>query len=91
MLHRPPIQPLAPFVESLWCFDDTAERGAPRASRERALPTGRMRGRIGHAEIAIGDRVVMLSDEFPEGDPFGHEWLIGHALEEVSPDEMQRR
>lgn len=24
-------------------------------------------------------------------DPFGHEWLIGHALEEVSPEEMQRR
>jgi uncharacterized glyoxalase superfamily protein PhnB len=24
-------------------------------------------------------------------DPFGHEWLIGHNLEEVDPDEMQRR
>lgn len=24
-------------------------------------------------------------------DPFGHRWLIGHAIEEVSPDEMQRR
>jgi uncharacterized glyoxalase superfamily protein PhnB len=24
-------------------------------------------------------------------DPFGHEWLVGHAIEEVSPDEMQRR
>ena len=24
-------------------------------------------------------------------DPFGHEWNIGHALEEVSPEEMQRR
>ena len=24
-------------------------------------------------------------------DPFGHEWLIGHHLEDVSPDEMQRR
>jgi len=24
-------------------------------------------------------------------DPFGHEWLIGHALEELTPDEMQRR
>ncbi len=24
-------------------------------------------------------------------DPFGHEWLIGHAIEEVSPAEMQRR
>jgi PhnB protein len=24
-------------------------------------------------------------------DPFGHEWLIGHAIEEVSAEEMQRR
>jgi uncharacterized glyoxalase superfamily protein PhnB len=24
-------------------------------------------------------------------DPFGHEWLIGHQIEEVATDEMQRR
>ena len=24
-------------------------------------------------------------------DPFGHEWLIGHSIEEVSAEEMQRR
>jgi PhnB protein len=24
-------------------------------------------------------------------DPFGHEWLIGHSIEEVKPEEMQRR
>jgi PhnB protein len=24
-------------------------------------------------------------------DPFGYEWLIGHAIEEVAPKEMQRR
>jgi len=24
-------------------------------------------------------------------DPFGHRWLIGHAIEKMSPDEMQRR
>jgi PhnB protein len=24
-------------------------------------------------------------------DPFGHRWLIGHCIEAVSPDEMQRR
>jgi hypothetical protein len=24
-------------------------------------------------------------------DPFGHEWLIGHQIEEVRPEEMQRR
>ena len=24
-------------------------------------------------------------------DPFGHEWLLGHSIEDVSTDEMQRR
>lgn len=24
-------------------------------------------------------------------DPFGHEWLVGHSIEEVSVEEMQRR
>lgn len=24
-------------------------------------------------------------------DPYGHRWHIGHAIEEVSPEEMQRR
>jgi PhnB protein len=24
-------------------------------------------------------------------DPFGHEWNVGHSLEELSPEEMQRR
>jgi uncharacterized glyoxalase superfamily protein PhnB len=101
-------------------------------------------GRIGHAEISLADRTVMLCDEFPEvgirapgagervpmilhlhvddadelirraveagatvvrpaqdqfygersgriRDPFGHEWLIGHHLEDLTPAEMQRR
>jgi PhnB protein len=24
-------------------------------------------------------------------DPFGHEWNVGHSIEDVSPEEMQRR
>jgi PhnB protein len=24
-------------------------------------------------------------------DPFGHRWMIGHTIEDVSPEEMQRR
>ncbi|MDI9653662.1 VOC family protein, partial [Burkholderia cenocepacia] len=24
-------------------------------------------------------------------DPFGYDWLIGHTIEAVEPDEMQRR
>lgn len=101
-------------------------------------------GRIGHAELDLGDRTLMLSDEYPEmgirgpqpgaatavslhihvddadaviasavaagasleraaqdefygersgvvRDPFGHRWNIGHSIEEISPQEMQRR
>ena len=101
-------------------------------------------GKVGHAEVRIGDCAVMLSDEFPEWqaispqtlggatcalnlyvpdvdaaydraiaagatpimpvadqfygdrsgsvrDPFGHKWAISTHLEQVSPQEMQRR
>jgi len=48
--------------------------------------------------VAAGATVVRpAADEFygersgRVRDPFGHEWLIGHAIEEVSPAEMQRR
>jgi len=101
-------------------------------------------GRIGHAQLKIGNTMIMLADEHPEfgtvgpetlggttfslhlhvdnadelaaravaagatiirelkdqffgertgaiRDPFGHEWLLGHTVEQVSPEEMQRR
>lgn len=101
-------------------------------------------GRLGHAEIRIGQSILMLNDEYPdfgalapdtiggsavsfyvevadadatiaralaEGatllrpaadqsyghrsgmvlDPFGYRWSIGHKLEDVAADEMQRR
>ncbi len=101
-------------------------------------------GKIGHAEIQIGDAHVMLADEHPEikalspgtvggtpvglliyvpdvdhvfktavangarvfqelqdkfygdrsatiYDPFGHQWYISTHIEDVSPEEMQRR
>ena len=101
-------------------------------------------GTIGHAELEIGDSVVMLADEFPEmghrspktlggtavsillytenvdavfkraldagakqvrpvenqfygdrmgtlEDPFGHLWSVATHVEDVAPDEMQRR
>jgi PhnB protein len=101
-------------------------------------------GRIGHAEIKIGDSVMMLADESPEmgyrgprslggaavstmlyvedvddrfnravaagakvqrplanqfygdrsgtlEDPFGHVWTIATHVEDVPPDEIQRR
>lgn len=47
---------------------------------------------------AAGARVLMPpTDQFYGErsarlrDPFGHTWLIGHAIEPVSPQEMQRR
>jgi len=105
------------------------------------LPMG---DRIGHAELEIGDSVVMLADEFPDMghlgpksrggttvsllhyvedvdsafrkaidagatekrpvenqfwgdrmgtlvDPFGHVWSLATTVEEVSPEEVQRR
>jgi PhnB protein len=101
-------------------------------------------GKIGHAELTIGDSLIMLSDEFPEEgvkspmslggspitmsvyvedvdavferavaagakplravedqfygdrsgqfeDPFGHRWSVATHVEDVSPEEMQRR
>ena len=101
-------------------------------------------GKVGHAEIAFGDAVVMLADEAPEigalspksvggtpvllnlyvedvdsvyeqavaagstglrpvedkfygdrsgdiEDPFGHRWSLSTHVEDVSPEEMQRR
>jgi PhnB protein len=101
-------------------------------------------GRVGHAELSIGDSLIMLADEFPDmgvrgprsvggspvtihvyvddvdatyeraidagatalrpvedkfygdrggefEDPFGHRWSIATHVEDVSPEEMQRR
>jgi PhnB protein len=100
-------------------------------------------GKVGHAELAIGDSIIMLADPFPEGtpsaktvgnspvtvmvyvedvdkthakalehgakeimapadqfygdrsasffDPFGHRWHIASHVEDVSPEDMQKR
>ena len=101
-------------------------------------------GVIGHAEVRIGDSIVMLADEFPSMgakspqslggspvglmlyvpdcdavvtravaagatlerplqdqfygdrsgtivDPFGHKWTIGTHLEDITPEEMEKR
>lgn len=101
-------------------------------------------GKLGHAELEIGDSVVMLADEYPDmgalgpksvggtpvmlmvyvhdvdsvfeqalaagatslssvqdqfygdrsgqfEDPFGHRWNVATHVEDVAPDEMQRR
>jgi uncharacterized glyoxalase superfamily protein PhnB len=45
-----------------------------------------------------GGEIVRLAQDHFYGersgivrDPFGHEWNVGHSIEEVSPEEMQRR
>ena len=101
-------------------------------------------GKIGHAELSIGDSLIMLADEFPDmgargpttlggtpvtflvyvedvdsvfaraieagatvvrpletrfygdrvggvKDPFGHEWYIATHVEDLAPEEMERR
>ncbi len=52
---------------------------------------------IARAVEAGAELVRAASDQFygersgTVRDPWGHEWLIGHALEELTPAEMQRR
>ncbi|HMC13987.1 MAG TPA: VOC family protein [Albitalea sp.] len=53
---------------------------------------------LGRRAVAAG--AVMLSEPADQfygersckvRDPFGHIWLIGHSIEDVAPDQMQRR
>jgi PhnB protein len=78
-------------------------------------------GKIGHAELRIGDSIVMLADEHPVDqtfraalaagakerrpvkdqfygdrsglleDPFGHVWTVATHIEDVPPEELERR
>ena len=42
-------------------------------------------GRVGHAELRIGDRSGTIRD------PFGHQWTLSTHKEDVSPEEMSER
>lgn len=52
---------------------------------------------IARAVEAGGEVVRPAADHFygersgTVRDPFGHEWNIGHSIEDVTPEEMQRR
>lgn len=37
------------------------------------------------ADQFFGERSCLIRD------PFGHDWMLGHEIEKVSPEEMQRR
>lgn len=48
--------------------------------------------------VAAGAKLIMEPKDQFYGertskviDPYGHEWLLGSSIEDVSPDEMQRR
>jgi PhnB protein len=112
-------------------------------AREKMRMTG-PDGKLGHAELQLGDSIVMLADEYPDWgalgpssiggtpvslllyvedvdavfarslaagakelrpvkdqfygdrsglleDPFGHRWSIASHIEDVSPEEIERR
>jgi len=58
-------------------------------------------GRVAHAEIRIGDSVVMLADEVQDQfygdrsgtleDPFGHIWTVSTHVEDLTPEEISQR
>ncbi len=56
-------------------------------------------GKVGHAEVKIGDSILMLADEFPDmgarmgtfEDPLGHKWNVATHVEDVSPEDMEAR
>jgi PhnB protein len=147
MANVKPIPEGYPRVTPYLCVDgaDAAIQfyGQVFGSTERMRMPG-PDGKIGHAEIQIGDSVVMLSDELPDmgamspkslggtpvtlsvyvedvdtafgravqagatalrpvedqfygdrsgqfEDPFGHRWNVASHVEDVSPEEMERR
>lgn len=75
-----------------------------RGPRPGAAPTSSIHLHVGDCDdmirraVELGARVLREPANHFYGersgairDPFGHEWLIGHQIEEVSTDEMQRR
>jgi PhnB protein len=54
------------------------------ATAQRAIAAGATMVRP-PADEFYGERSCRIRD------PFGHEWLLGHSIEEVTPEEMQRR
>ena len=75
-----PIPDGYPRVSPYLCVDDAA--AAIDFLVEVFDATERMRmampgGKVGHAEVAIGDSVIMLSDEYPEMDVLGPKTIGG--------------
>src|SRR5262245_49906981 len=76
-IHAP--QPGAPTYVSIHIHvdnaDETIRRAVEAGAKIEMQPTDHF----------YGERSGAIRD------PFGHRWLIGHNIEQVSPEEMQRR
>lgn len=88
---------------TLMLSDEFPEIGC-LAPRGRARPTFSIHLHVDDADALIaeviaagGELVRPAADHFygersgTVRDPFGYEWLIGHSIEELTPEEMQRR
>lgn len=76
-MHPP--QPGAQPPMRIHLHVDDADAMIARAVAAGATPMGEI------SDAFYGERSGRVID------PFGHVWLIGHSIEDVSPDEMQRR
>lgn len=76
-IHGP--RPEAPTCVSLHIHVDDAD-----AVIARAVALGATLERAAQDQF-YGERAGVVRD------PFGHRWNIGHSIEEVTPEEMQRR
>ena len=147
MANAKPIPEGYPQVTPYLAVDDANRAiewySAVFGTRER-MRLGAPDGKVGHAELELGDSLLMLADEFPEmgmrspkavggtpviislyvddvdgvferavqggakplrqvedqfygdrvgsfEDPFGHRWSVATHVEDVPPDEMERR
>jgi PhnB protein len=72
-------QPGAPSSVTIHLHVDDAD-----AAIERAVAAGARLERA-PSDAFYGERGGSVFD------PFGHRWLIGHSIEDVTPEEMQRR
>ncbi|WP_341677318.1 VOC family protein [Niveibacterium sp. SC-1] len=79
-IHAPdPADPNARTVFALHLHVDNAD-----ALAERAVAAGARLMRPPTDQF-YGERSCVIRD------PFGHEWMLGHQIEELSTEEMQRR
>jgi PhnB protein len=134
---------VSPYICVAGATDAIAFYTAVFGATER-MRIGAPDGKVGHAELAIGDSVVMVSDEFPDWgahgpgayggtavtlgvyvedvdatfaravergaqvvrhvedqfygdrsgqftDPWGHRWSVATHIEDVTPEEVERR